>query len=117
MYSLLGHELTAAKVFTAVALFTMLTGPLNAFPWVINGVVEATVSIRRVGEYLTLRHLQRDDYFASDPSSVGDDVSLTNATFSHHRHEMTMQFKLESVNFNVRHAEVTYYYFTKLDSL
>jgi ATP-binding cassette subfamily C (CFTR/MRP) protein 10 len=57
VYALTGNELTAARVFTAVALFTMLTGPLNAFPWVINGVVEATVSIRRVGDFLTLPHL------------------------------------------------------------
>ena len=32
-YVLLGNDLTAAKVFTSVALFSMLTGPLNAFPW------------------------------------------------------------------------------------
>ena len=32
-YVLLGNTLTAAKVFTSVALFAMLTGPLNAFPW------------------------------------------------------------------------------------
>ena len=45
-YALSGHELTAPKVFTSVALFAMLTGPLNAFPWVLNGLVEAMVSIR-----------------------------------------------------------------------
>ena len=45
-YALSGNELTAPKVFTSVALFAMLTGPLNAFPWVLNGLVEAMVSIR-----------------------------------------------------------------------
>ena len=45
-YALSGHELTAPKVFTSVALFAMLTGPLNAFPWFLNGLVEAMVSIR-----------------------------------------------------------------------
>ena len=45
-YVLLGNTLTAAKVFTSVALFAMLTGPLNAFPWVLNGLVESLVSIR-----------------------------------------------------------------------
>merc|ERR1719471_2107079 len=44
-YVLLGNTLTAAKVFTSVALFAMLTGPLNAFPWVLNGLVESFVSI------------------------------------------------------------------------
>ena len=47
-YVLLGNTLTAAKVFTSVALFAMLTGPLNAFPWVLNGLVESLVSIRYV---------------------------------------------------------------------
>ena len=37
-----------AKVFTAVALFNMLIMPLNAFPWVINGLIEAWVSVKRI---------------------------------------------------------------------
>lgn len=41
-YSLIGNELTAATVFTSVALFNMLIGPLNAFPWVLNGLVEVS---------------------------------------------------------------------------
>lgn len=35
----LKEDLTAAKVFTALSLFNMLIGPLNAFPWVVNGLV------------------------------------------------------------------------------
>jgi len=41
-YSLMGNQLTAATVFTSVALFNMLIGPLNAFPWVLNGLVEVS---------------------------------------------------------------------------
>lgn len=48
MYVLLGHRLTASVVFTALALFGVLLAPLNSFPWVINGVVEAWVSVRRL---------------------------------------------------------------------
>ena len=33
-YAQLGNKLTAAKVFTSLALFNMLISPLNAFPWV-----------------------------------------------------------------------------------
>lgn len=40
LYYFLGHELSAAQVFTAMALFNTLIFPLNAFPWVINGLVE-----------------------------------------------------------------------------
>lgn len=47
-YVLLGNKLTAATVFTSMALLNMLIGPLNAFPWVLNGVTEAWVSIKRI---------------------------------------------------------------------
>jgi ATP-binding cassette subfamily C (CFTR/MRP) protein 10 len=44
----MGGTLTSAKVFTCMALFNMLISPLNAFPWVIGGLVEAWVSLKRV---------------------------------------------------------------------
>lgn len=48
----LGQKLTAATAFASVALLNMLIGPLNAFPWVLNGLVEAYVSLKRVQDYL-----------------------------------------------------------------
>jgi hypothetical protein len=65
LYVGLGNELSAAKVFTAVALFTMLTSPLNSFPWVILGVIDASVSIKRVSKYLSLPSFDRGAYFIS----------------------------------------------------
>uniref|UniRef100_A0A8B9GI39 Multidrug resistance-associated protein 7 n=1 Tax=Amazona collaria TaxID=241587 RepID=A0A8B9GI39_9PSIT len=47
-YVLLGHQLTATKVFTALALVGMLILPLNSFPWVLNGTLEAKVSLDRI---------------------------------------------------------------------
>ncbi len=35
-----------------MALFNTLIGPLNSLPWVINGLVEAAVSLRRLQLYL-----------------------------------------------------------------
>lgn len=48
----LGQILTAATAFASVALLNMLISPLNAFPWVLNGLVEAYVSLKRVQTYL-----------------------------------------------------------------
>ena len=93
-------------MFTAVALFAMLTGPLNAFPWVINGVVEAAVSIRRVGEFLTLPHIKRDEYFEAESMKDGADVELFRATFSHERQQMALQFTLDNVSFAVIQGQV-----------
>lgn len=36
------------KVFTSMALLHMLITPLNAFPWILNGVTEAWVSVKRI---------------------------------------------------------------------
>jgi ATP-binding cassette subfamily C (CFTR/MRP) protein 10 len=38
LYYLLENKLTAANVFTSISLFNMLIVPLNAYPWVINGL-------------------------------------------------------------------------------
>lgn len=48
LFVLLGHALSAQLVFTSLALFGVLIAPLNSFPWVINGCVEAVVSVRRL---------------------------------------------------------------------
>lgn len=49
---LIGNPLTAATTYTSVALLNMLIGPLNAFPWVLNGLAEAWVSLKRVQRLL-----------------------------------------------------------------
>lgn len=48
----LGLPMTPATTFASVALLNMLIGPLNAFPWVLNGLVEAWISLKRVQSYL-----------------------------------------------------------------
>ncbi|GBF90620.1 hypothetical protein Rsub_03192 [Raphidocelis subcapitata] len=54
LMALLGIELRPSVVFTSLALFNMLIAPLNSIPWVINGIVEAFVSIRRLRAFLSL---------------------------------------------------------------
>jgi ABC-type multidrug transport system fused ATPase/permease subunit len=46
--ALLGKRLSAAEVFTTLSLLNMLIFPMNAFPWVINGAIEARVSLLRL---------------------------------------------------------------------
>lgn len=53
--AVLGQAMTAATAFASVALLNMLIAPLNAFPWVLNGLVEAFVSLKRVQNYLDVR--------------------------------------------------------------
>uniref|UniRef100_A0AAQ5ZEM8 ATP-binding cassette, sub-family C (CFTR/MRP), member 10 n=1 Tax=Amphiprion ocellaris TaxID=80972 RepID=A0AAQ5ZEM8_AMPOC len=62
-YVLLGHQLTAAKVFTTLALVGMLIIPLNSFPWVLNGVLEAKVSLERIQRFVKLTNQDLRAYY------------------------------------------------------
>nr|XP_006012342.2 PREDICTED: multidrug resistance-associated protein 7 [Latimeria chalumnae] len=82
-YVLLGHQLTAAKVFTALALVGMLILPLNSFPWVLNGTLEAKVSLDRIQRFLELSDQDLSSYYST--AGVKDAQSaleLHHATFS-----------------------------------
>ncbi|KAI4463602.1 atp-binding cassette sub-family c [Holotrichia oblita] len=62
-YIALGNQLTAATVFTSIALLNMLIAPLNAFPWVLNGIAEAWVSLKRIQKLLDLPDMDPDSYY------------------------------------------------------
>ncbi|XP_042339501.1 ATP-binding cassette sub-family C member 10, partial [Plectropomus leopardus] len=63
-YVLLGHQLTAAKVFTTLALVGMIIIPLNSFPWVLNGILEAKVSLERIQRFFKLTNQDLQAYYA-----------------------------------------------------
>ena len=62
--NILQLNLPLFQVFTSLALFNILIAPLNAFPWVINGLMESWVSLKRVERFLTLHELSPEDYYA-----------------------------------------------------
>lgn len=47
-----GQPLTPATVIVCLTLFNILIAPLNALPWVLNGVLEALVSASRLAAFL-----------------------------------------------------------------
>ncbi|KAK8918386.1 ABC transporter C family member 13 [Platanthera zijinensis] len=53
VFTLMGHSLDAAVVFTSVALFNILISPLNSFPWVINGLIDGVISSRRLSKFFS----------------------------------------------------------------
>jgi ABC-type multidrug transport system fused ATPase/permease subunit len=55
-----------------MALFSILISPLNAFPWVINGLMEAWVSTKRIQAFLKLSELDVDQYYASMADTLGE---------------------------------------------
>lgn len=50
----MGHDVTAAKIFTALALFRMLQDPLRGLPSCITQIVQAMSSVQRLEEFLDL---------------------------------------------------------------
>ncbi|XP_037084927.1 multidrug resistance-associated protein 7-like [Pollicipes pollicipes] len=84
-YVLLGNQLTAATVFTTIALLNMLKSPINAYPWALNGLVDSLVSIRRVQRLLALPDLDPDQYYCPPdelPADAADcDISIRQGFF------------------------------------
>ncbi|NWW00316.1 MRP7 protein, partial [Machaerirhynchus nigripectus] len=82
-YVLLGHQLTATKVFTALALVGMLILPLNGFPWVLNAILEAKVSLDRIQQFFELMDQDLEAYYALDsPSDTATAMEMRCAAFS-----------------------------------
>ena len=75
-YVWLGNKLTPAKVFTSLALFNMLIMPLNNFPWVVNGLVQSLVSIRRLGKFLNLENLNWFQFYTFNELNSKDEILI-----------------------------------------
>jgi ABC-type multidrug transport system fused ATPase/permease subunit len=59
-YSLSGHTLDPAPIFSSLALFNSLRLPLNFLPMVIGQVIDAHASIQRIQEFLLAEEAQED---------------------------------------------------------
>ncbi|RLN72029.1 hypothetical protein BBJ28_00010550 [Nothophytophthora sp. Chile5] len=79
-----GRDISAADAFTAVALLDRLIFPMNYFPWIINGFLEARVSALRIRGFLFDREdvenaIEADDkgwssYEAPSTATAGQQV-------------------------------------------
>lgn len=121
--ALFGKQLTASITFTSVALLNLLIGPLNAFPWVLNGLMEAFVSLKRVQELINLEDIDLSKYYSpismsytkrsSESPTV---ISINNGSFSFEKERdrtgenvnvnEIRDFKLENVNLEIRQGEL-----------
>ncbi|XP_068632456.1 ATP-binding cassette sub-family C member 10 [Battus philenor] len=83
-HALRGQTLSAPVVFTTVALINMLIAPLNAFPWVLNGLTEAWVSIKRIQKLLDLTDMDSDIYYDKLNTNHDEDkiIIFKNASFT-----------------------------------
>ncbi|XP_071733419.1 ABC transporter C family member 13-like [Rutidosis leptorrhynchoides] len=81
LYVMMGNQLDAATVFTCLALFNNLISPLNSFPWVINGLIDAIISTRRLSKFLSCFEHERFNGSATSycSSSIEMDIDIKDA--------------------------------------
>ncbi|KAI2636344.1 P-loop containing nucleoside triphosphate hydrolase protein [Hypomontagnella submonticulosa] len=99
--------LTTEIVFPALALFNLLTFPLAILPMVITSIIEASVAVGRLTDYLIAEEVQPDAIVVSPPAEErGEEaVTIQNATFSWNRHES--KDVLKAIDFIGRKGELT----------
>ena len=78
-YAFLGHELTPAKVFTAVSLFNSLKHPLIIYPTVYNTLSDGLVSLKRLSQFLDAP--QQHSYIELETDNLIS-ARIQNSTFS-----------------------------------
>ncbi|XP_068143958.1 ATP-binding cassette sub-family C member 10 [Drosophila tropicalis] len=111
---LMGQQLIASTTYTSVALLYMLIGPLNAFPWVLNGLIEAWVSIKRVQQLLNVPDLDYSSYYNPIIKGTGRGgdgeapsvLQMKGASFAHDQDENHSGFKLENINVDIKAGQL-----------
>lgn len=119
----MGQKLTAATTYTSVALLNLLIGPLNSFPWILNGLMEAFVSLRRVQELVNLDDIDLSSYYSpvlANFSIKSNDnpvvLAVKNASFSFDQErdrsgenlnvDDIKDFKMQNVNLEIHRGEL-----------
>lgn len=94
-YILTNHQLNSAIVFTSLALFNMMMMPLNAFPWVLNGLVEAWVSMKRLESFLNFREIRKSSLTYNEVST--HIIRTKDAVF-----QVGSSFRLGPINLDIK---------------
>lgn len=77
------RPLSTEIVFPALTLFNLLTFPLAVLPMVITAIIEASVAVQRLTDYLTSPELQPDAVLRSDAVGPGEEaVRIRDASFT-----------------------------------
>ncbi|XP_031432945.1 multidrug resistance-associated protein 1-like [Clupea harengus] len=76
------NVLDAQKVFVSMALINILKTPLSQLPFAISTIMQAVVSLKRLGKFLCQDELKPDSVEKAAFSPDGDGVVIENGTFS-----------------------------------
>ncbi|KAF9132827.1 hypothetical protein BGW39_011213 [Mortierella sp. 14UC] len=70
-----GHEISASKMFTTLALFNIMRQSLNTLPWQIKNTMQAAVSLKRINKFLLEEELIKDTTVTKLDSKARSDPS------------------------------------------
>ena len=101
------QPLTTEIIFPALTLFNLLSFPLTVLPMVISAIVEASVAVKRLTEYLGADELQSNAIVKKGAAEKHgeESVRITKADFSWNRYEETEH--LNDINFRSCKADLT----------
>lgn len=99
--------LTTEIVFPALALFNLLTFPLAVLPMVITSIVEASVAVGRLTDFLNAEEIQPNAVTIKPaPEQMGEEtVVIRDGTFSWNRHET--KSALKKINFTAYKGQLS----------
>ncbi|KAG0232234.1 hypothetical protein BGW42_008288 [Actinomortierella wolfii] len=97
-----GNEITAAKIFTTLSLFNLMRQALNILPWTLKHTMAASVSLKRLDDYLKEEELVRDTTVTKIDGKARVDanepiIGFVNASFKWPSKEVE-QAKISSVS-------------------
>ena len=81
-YTLLGHTLTASVAFPALALFDLLSMPVNHIPSIINALAAARVAFDRISKFTAEPELDLRPAEAPERTSEGPSIAISRGTFA-----------------------------------
>ncbi|KAJ8094347.1 hypothetical protein PM082_010781 [Marasmius tenuissimus] len=99
--------LTSDVIFPAITLFLLLQFPLAMFAQVTSNIIEATVSLQRIGQFLKADELQEDARHVQEKPQLkeGDEVlSIKNGEFAWSKNVVNPT--LENIDLTVRKGEL-----------
>ena len=101
------QALTTDIVFPALTLFNLLTFPLTVLPMVITAIIEASVAVNRLTEYLGSDELQTNAVTRKLPAQERgqETVRVSQGTFSWNRYED--QETLSNIDMTSRKGDLT----------
>ncbi|PSN57205.1 hypothetical protein C0J52_05033 [Blattella germanica] len=93
-------------VFTSIALLNMLISPLNAFPWVLNGLTEAWVSYYTPlpDDNNELSIFVKNGNFCWDPSAVNNN-DTKQPDEENHEEQTSVKFCLNNITFTATQGQ------------